>query len=119
MYKWKGKKIHPANVPLSGGINPGGGVNSESKDSRLGTDLGMRLGPSDGSCRVPRGSRLTPEWLAKMRIGNGFLSESERQLFVDILYEFEGAIAFDDSEMGLLNPTIEPSIFIHTVPHTL
>ena len=38
-------------------------------------------------------------------------------MFIDILFEFEGAIAFDDSEMGLLNPAIEPPIHIHTVPH--
>ena len=30
---------------------------------------------------------------------------------------YEGAIAFDDSEMGLLNPEIEPPIIIHTIPH--
>ena len=33
---------------------------------------------------------------------------------MDILYEFEGAIAFDD---GLLNPAIEPPMVIHTIPH--
>src|SRR6266496_3200571 len=32
---------------------------------------------------VPRGSRLTPEWLAKMKIGGGFLSDQEKQLFVN------------------------------------
>ena len=78
MYKRKDKKIRPANIPLSGGVNPGGGVNSESKDSRLGTDLGMRLGPSDGGRRVPRRSRLMPKWLAKMKIGTGFRSENEK-----------------------------------------
>ena len=52
-----------------------------------------------------------------MRIGTGFLSKGEKQLFIDILFEFEGAIAFDNSEMGLLNPVIEPPIHIHTVPH--
>jgi len=76
-----------------------------------------RLGPEDDR-KVPRESRLTPERLAKMQIGTGFLSERERQIFMDILFEFEGAIAFDDSEMGLLNPAIEPPIVIHTIPHT-
>jgi len=33
------------------------------------------------------------------------------------LYEYEGAIAFEDSEMGLLNPEIEPPAAIHTIPH--
>ena len=67
--------------------------------------------------KVPRGSRLTPERLAAMKIGNGFLSDAEKQLFIDILFEFEGAIAFTDSEMGLLDPSIEPPVVIPTVPH--
>jgi len=53
-----------------------------------------------------------------MKIGIGFLSEAERQLFIDILFEYEGAVAFGDSEMGLLNPEIEPPVIIHTVPHS-
>src|SRR5437773_1016588 len=52
-----------------------------------------------------------------MRIGIGLLSENEKQLFIDILFECEGAIAFDDSEMGLLKPEIKPPVVIHTVPH--
>jgi hypothetical protein len=52
-----------------------------------------------------------------MKIGNGFLSDAERQLFVDILFEYEGAVAFDNSEIGLFNPAIEPPIEIRTVPH--
>ena len=67
--------------------------------------------------RVPRGSRLTPERLAAMKIGNGLLSDAEKQLFIDILFEFEGAIAFTDSEMGLLDPSIELPVVIPTVPH--
>ena len=102
MYKRKGKKIHPVNVPLPDGIKPGGDV--------------FRKGESKGLV-VERGSRLTPERLAKMKIGNGFLSDAERQLFVDILFEYEGAVAFEDSEMGLLHDDVEPPIEIHTVPH--
>jgi hypothetical protein len=61
-----------------------------------------------------------PEHLAKLNIGghSDFLSDAEKQLFIDILYEFEGAIAFDESEMGLLHESIEPPVEIHTVPHT-
>jgi hypothetical protein len=66
---------------------------------------------------VERKCHGTPERLAKMKIGVGFLSEEEKQLFIDILFKYEGAIAFDDSEMGLLDPRIEPPIKIHTVPH--
>jgi len=105
MYKRKDKKILPANVPLPDGVNPGGGVNLESSARSTGKV-------------VPRGSRLIPERLTNMKIGTGFLSEAEKQLFIDILFEYEGAIAFDDSEMGLLNPEIEPPVVIHTIPHS-
>jgi hypothetical protein len=47
--------------------------------------------------RVPRGSRLTPERLSKMKIGTDFLSNAEKALFIDILFKYEGAIAFDES----------------------
>ena len=104
MYKRKDRKIRPANVPLPDGVNPGGGVNWETNRSQEG-----RI--------VARGSRLTPERLAAMQIGGDFLTDLEKQIFVDILFMFEGAIAFDDSEMGLLNPAIEPPAVIHTVPH--
>jgi len=49
--------------------------------------------------------------------GANFLSEAEKQIFVDITFEFEEAIAFDDSGIGLLNPAIEPPAVIHTIPH--
>ena len=42
----------------------------------------------------------------------------EQKLFVDILFEFEAAIAFDELEMGLLDPSIEPPIVIPIIPHT-
>jgi len=75
------------------------------------------MGAISSGRTVPRGSRLTPERLAKMQIGGNFLSDAEKQIFIDILFQFEGAIAFDDSEMGLLNPEIEPPVTIHTIPH--
>jgi RNase H-like domain found in reverse transcriptase/Integrase zinc binding domain/Reverse transcriptase (RNA-dependent DNA polymerase) len=108
MYKRKDKKVVPVNAPLEGGAAPGGGINGAAPSVEA-VDFKPTV--------IPRGSRLTPERLAAMKIGNGFLFEAERQLFVDILFEFEGAIAFEDSEMGLLNPAIEPPVRIHTVPH--
>ena len=120
MYKRKDKKIRPANVPLPDGVNPGGGFNREPL-RELPQEPWEPLDPKSPPLRqgrtVPRGSRLTPERLAAMKIGTGFLSDQEKQIFIDILFQFEGAIAFDDSEMGLLNPAIEPPVVIHTVPH--
>ena len=114
MYKRKDRKVRPVNAPLPEGINPGGGVNVEGRLQEGETDLEPWR---RGGTTVPRGSRLTPERLKEMRIGIGLLSENEKQLFIDILFECEGAIAFDDSEMGLLKPEIEPPVVIHTVPH--
>jgi hypothetical protein len=42
------------------------------------------------------------ERLERMHIGNGFLTELERQLFVDILFHYEGAVAFTEEENGSL-----------------
>jgi len=107
LYKRKDRKVHPVNVPLADGAAPGGGIN------------GLNVGAVDFQpTLVPRGSRLTPERLTKMQIGTGFLSKEERQLFVDILFEFEGAVAFEDSEIGLLSAAIEPPVHINTVPHS-
>ena len=120
MYKRKGRKINPVDVPLEDGVNPGGGVNSGGllqKGETCG-QIGEDLEPwRRGGTVVSRGSRLTPERLASMRIGGDFLSDAEKQLFVNILFDYEGAIAFDDSEMGILKPEIEPPIVMHTVPH--
>jgi len=34
------------------------------------------------------------------------------------LFNYEGAVAFDELEMGLLHPSIKPPVVIPTVPHT-
>lgn len=79
LYKRKEKKVLPVNVPLPDGIKPGGGING-------GIGNGEELESSVwwGGKFVLRGSRLTPEQLAGMNIGTEFLSDMEKQLFVDI-----------------------------------
>jgi hypothetical protein len=67
---------------------------------------------------MPRGSRLTPERLTAMEIGDGTLSREEKELITErILFQFEDVITFEDSYMGLLDPAIEPPIVIQTIPH--
>jgi ribonuclease HI len=119
MYKRKDRKVHPKNVALPDGIKPSGDVTRNGSNFGDGLENGDRLGKmeSGAGLRVHRGSRLTPARLERMKIGVGFLTETERKLFIDILYEFEGAIAFEDAEMGLVGPEIEPPVVIHTVPH--
>ena len=108
-YKWKARKINPVDIALPDGISPVGGAFERKEETHDATRCGGKT--------VTCGSRLTDERLAKMKIGGDFLTAGERQTFVDILYEFEGAVAFDDSEMGCLSEHIEPPIFAHTVPH--
>jgi hypothetical protein len=66
MYKRKDKKINPVNAPLPDGIKPEGEPLSQKLEVHAGKT-------------VPRGSRLTPERLAEMKIGVGILWESERE----------------------------------------
>ena len=111
MYKRKDRKIRPVNRPLTHGPSPGDNVNGEPSPTNFSENGEFK------PTVMPHGSHFTPERIASMKIRIGFLTESEKQLFIDILLEFEGAIAFDDSEIGLLNPAIEPLIHIHMVPH--
>src|SRR6204780_610957 len=117
MYKRKDKKVHPRNVALPDGIKPGGKVAGELETMTGELEIGDSKLRVNSGLKVPHGSRLTPARLERMKIGVGFLSGPERKLFIDILYEFEGVIAFEDNEMGLVKPEIEPPVVIHTVPH--
>ena len=73
MYKRKDKKVLPVNIPLAHGHPPGGNMNGEAIPTANG-----EFKPTI----VPPGSRLTPERLASMKIGTGFLTDSEKQLFI-------------------------------------
>ena len=105
-YKRKSKKVNPVDVALEDGVSPQGGSYLKKEAPALGAGL-----------TVMRGSRLTSERLAQIRIGGDFLTKEERNLFVDVLFEFEVAIAFEDAEMGCLGAHIEPPILAQTVPH--
>ena len=110
-YKPVGRKIKPMNVLPVNGESPGGkGLTFEERGPSV-------EGEMHGGKTVPRGSRLTPERLTAMNIGGDFLTMEEKQLFIDILFEYEGAIAFDESEMGMLHSDVEPPVKINTVPH--
>jgi hypothetical protein len=122
MYKRKDRKVRPVDTPLPRGVNPGGGANvggrlQEGERRSENEKVELEEWRRGGGTKVPRGSRLTKERLSKMQIGTGFLTEEEKQVFINILFEYEDAITFDDSEMGMLKPEIEPPIVIHTVLH--
>ena len=46
--------------------------------------------------------RLTLKYLIAMKIDTEFLSNTKKQLFIDILFKYESVIIFNDSEMRLL-----------------
>jgi len=120
MYKQKDRKVLPVNVPLSDGVNPTN-VPSDLKPIHSLDQLSLLHKPIGGPWKgkiILHGSRLTLKQLMRMKIGTGYLWDLEKKLFIDILYEFEAAVAFDKSEMGLLDPSIEPPVIIPTIPHT-
>ena len=53
--------------------------------------------------------------IAKILVG--FLTKSEVELLVGILFEYEGAIAFTDAERGVFSRHYYPDYVIRTVPH--
>ena len=112
MYKQKDKKINSVNTSLQDEVNLDGNVmmkmiENESIEEKT---------QSDGK-KIPRESWLMSDKLMKMKIEVEFLSKIEKQLFINILFEYKNVITFDDSKMKLLDSMIEFSIKIHTIPH--
>ncbi|GBG70479.1 hypothetical protein CBR_g6608 [Chara braunii] len=63
------------------------------------------------------GQRITADRLAKMDIGDGNLTEEEKEFIAMTLRGCDKAIAFDDSERGRIDPRYAKPAQIHTVPH--
>ena len=53
------------------------------------------------------------------KIPVGFLTKSEVELLVGILFEYEGAIVFTDAERGAFSQHYYPDYVICTMPHVL
>ena len=90
-YKWKDRKVNLVDVTLSDGVNPQGRSFVQNV-----------VPPCYAGKTVTKGSRLMDDWLEQMKIGGSFLMTEEHSLFIDILFEFEGMIEFEDSEMYCL-----------------
>ena len=65
---------------------------------------------------IERGRRLTQAPIRKLNIGE-HLTTNERDLFLEMLFNREAAIAFDSAEKGRFHDFIEPPHVITTVPH--
>lgn len=121
-YKRKDQKVRPVDAPLPDGSAPCSGswqaeiIKEETK--RYVKD------PEDkyADWLIPKfsglakGARLTPERLQRMRIGDE-LTEQEKDLFTEMLYNREAALAWTFAEMGRIRPEVTPPIKIRTVEH--
>ncbi|KAF2020320.1 hypothetical protein BU24DRAFT_342014, partial [Aaosphaeria arxii CBS 175.79] len=63
-----------------------------------------------------RGTRLTPERFQQQVFGTQ-LRPTEISMFKQMLLNREGAIAFDFSESGRVQPEVAPPYQIRTIPH--
>src|SRR5262249_2362319 len=63
-----------------------------------------------------RGTRLTEAQLDELRFGE-MLSPAERDVFTEMLFRREQALAWDFEEKGLILDEIEPPHVIRTKPH--
>jgi len=120
MYKGKDKKVRPVDANDGTGDPPGGRYDwyerskaRECPQEHVGVYRDYLL-PRITS--IPRGSRLTPERLKALEVGN-WLWENERAMFDEMMINREGAIAFDWKEVSKIHEDVSPPIVIKTVPH--
>jgi hypothetical protein len=120
MYKTKDKKIRPVDQADSIGSTPGGRLDwyerskardiPQKQEGRYQDHIIPRF--SD----IPRQSRLTPERLAALEVGDT-LQPAERAMLDEILINREKAIAFDWTECGKFHEDVSPPIILKTVDH--
>ena len=65
---------------------------------------------------VQKGSRLTDERIKDLVVGDS-LWPKEKELFIEVLYNREKALAFDFSHIGKVRPDVAPPQTIKTVKH--
>ena len=119
-YKRAAKKVKPVDTDQTDGSIPGGILNW--KDKALEKEKGLPkndkfpdyLIPKFSA--IPRGSRLTPERMKKLIIGDGLLPR-ERELFEEMLYCREAVMAWEFHEMGKVSRDVSPPVKINAIPH--
>lgn len=121
MYKRKADKILPVNSSVSDGSKPGGVSNwreraiaREEKSPLQPNRYPQWLRPRQALFAV--GARLTPERAERMKIGDE-LTPQERDVFLEMLYNREGALAWAFNEIGKISEDIAEPQVIRTVPH--
>lgn len=126
MYKRRADKIRPVNS--GSGEMPGGVVDwkrviytqlMEGERKFLPKELAF-LPFSDHIIpkvsKMTRGSRLTPERIARFVVGEGIWPE-EKKFLLEILFAREAALSWSFDEIGEIRPEVHPLIKIRTVEH--
>lgn len=123
LYKRKAQRTLPVNSSDSDGTVPGG--RSDWRERAIAREKALGLNqPREEYDRlitpkfsdIPRGSRLTPERIAEMKIGTELWPE-EKVLLLHILYNREKALAWQFSEMAAVSEDVSPPIPIRTIAH--
>ena len=65
---------------------------------------------------MARGARLTPERIQDLKIGQQLL-KNEKMLLLAVLFNREGALAWDFSHIGRISSKVAPPQVIRTTPH--
>jgi hypothetical protein len=123
MYKKKKDKVRPVDVSTSDGTKPGGLENwheiAVAEERRRGLDKPQSyydryLTPKFSD--IPRGSRLTPQRITALKVGD--LTEKEKELLQAMLFNREKSLAWSFEEIGRIRPDVAPPQEIKTVEHT-
>lgn len=123
MYKRKADKVRPVDSDKSDGSTPGGRTDWRERALARQISLMPLAVPhafdqyfEPRYTHAPRGYRLTAERLKDIKIGIE-LSSNERDLFNEMLYRREPALAWTFQHIGRLNPEVLPPTKIRTIPH--
>ena len=123
LYKRKADKVQPVNSSESDGSKPGGDPKWREKAIARERAAGLYSQPRSYSqwlnprfASFVRGSRLKPERVERLLVGD-MLSPAEKDVMLEMLYNREGALAWEFDEIGRVKDEVAPPQEIKTIPH--
>ncbi|SCV59862.1 uncharacterized protein FFFS_14431 [Fusarium fujikuroi] len=123
MYKRKGVKIHPVDdAPSDGSVLDGDPFWKEKKWAEIKDTLDTAAKYAEWITpkfsKIERGCRLKGERLSALKDQvSGTLMDAELDIFLEVMYNREAALAWDFSECGQLDPIVAPPQVLKVVPH--
>ncbi|KAI8671752.1 hypothetical protein NCS57_00651300 [Fusarium keratoplasticum] len=123
LYKKKGVKIHPRDDVPSDGSTPEGDPEWKAKKwekakEKLQEDSKYRDWITPKFSDIKRGTRIYKERLQGLIDQvDGTLTREELDVFLEIMYNREAALAWEFSECGKLDPLVAPPQVIRVVEH--